>query len=531
MVGRDGANGHNGHNGSISHYTFGFSCFSWWRDYCGVARWHDLLATKDMGWLQGKRDVTLSDFMLCHMLMMYIQVLSWSQVVCILVFELRNFPSHLDIWTVHIRQWDGTCFFFLSIVHLSSQAPSVDLLDVCFWGRLVMLVVLETSPTDQHHPILMLTTLTWRLHLLSSYLKPPYWQVTHHLLCRCQEWDSFQILEDGSGHPQRLMQVRSGQRVFRSRMTTLDETDIIIMTRPLVAYYFFILSRTIGGQKHTATLSPPHINPEPPNLKTWNQKGVVARLRKGRGPSYMSLPACTFAKVGSGLYIQVVVMATPSFSWGPVLWSCNAPIISHSQGRPLKDAAWYSNPCGAFLYIISILFVHVQGGPDFIYIQLVLVYITICHISVFVQVCPKHSNTFCDTWGIQLMGPDGKGHGRNWTGIYGLKFGSVIRILMVFKIGLHVWLNVMYMWGLEVLINARKFSNVPEMCASRNFQMLQSRGAWVSLLGLVRHVYERSRWGQLGRPDGDAGKAATRWKQQLNRENLGPIAPVPSHLQ
>lgn len=36
------------------------------------------------------------------------------------------------------------------------------------------------------------------------------------------------------------------------------------------------------------------------------------------------------------------------------------------------------------------------------------------------------------------MGPDGKGHGRNWTGIYGLKFGSVIRILMVFKIGLHV---------------------------------------------------------------------------------------------
>lgn len=109
-----------GHNGYTSHYMFGILYL--WRDYCGVARWHDLLATKDMGWLQGKRDVTLSDFMLCHMLMMYIQDLSWSQVVCILVFELRKFPGHLDIWTVHIRQWDGTCFFF--IVHLSSQAPT-----------------------------------------------------------------------------------------------------------------------------------------------------------------------------------------------------------------------------------------------------------------------------------------------------------------------------------------------------------------------------------------------------------------------
>ena len=32
-----------------------------------------------------------------------------------------------------------------------------------------------------------------------------------------------------------------------------------------------------------------------------------------------------------------------------------------------------------------------------IYIQLVSVFTTICHISVFVQVCPKHSNTCCDT--------------------------------------------------------------------------------------------------------------------------------------
>lgn len=83
------------------------------------------------------------------------------------------------------------------------------------------------------------------------------------------------------------------------------------------------------------------------------------------------------------------------------------------------------------------------------------------------------------------MGPDGKGHGRNWTGIYGLKFGWVIRILMVFKIGLYVIAPPgVIEWDVRLcgLDQCQKILKCPLMCASRNFQMLQSRGAWVSLL-------------------------------------------------
>ena len=54
-------------------------------------------------------------------------------------------------------------------------------------------------PTDQHHPILMLTTLTWRLHLLSSYLKPPYWQVTHHCFVSVRNGTAFRFWKMAAG--------------------------------------------------------------------------------------------------------------------------------------------------------------------------------------------------------------------------------------------------------------------------------------------------------------------------------------------
>ena len=326
-----------------------------WRDYCGVARWHDLLATKDMGWLQGE---TRCDPLRCHALShadcddvysLNIQDLSWSQVVCILVFEFRIFSSHLDIWTVHIRQWDGTCFFF--IVHLSSQAPSVDLLDVCCWGGLAMLAIWKpiNRPTSSNPDVnnldlevaffvfLHITNLLIDKSLITALSVSGMGQLSDS-----GRWQRAPLEADACA--------KWPKSFFRSRMTRLILWSLIA----------FLIIRTIGGQKHTSTLSPPtHINPETPNLK-WHEKGVVARRRKGGGPAtcHCSLHFCQGWE--RTLYPSCRD-GNPFVQLGACSMILQWPIISHSQGRPLKDAAWYSNPCVTLLYIISIWFVHVQG--------------------------------------------------------------------------------------------------------------------------------------------------------------------------
>ena len=89
------------------------------------------------------------------------------------------------------------------------------------------------------------------------------------------------------------------------------------------------------------------------------------------------------------------------------------------------------------------------------------------------------------------------------------------------------------------LDQCQKILECPRMFASRNFQMLQSRGAWVSLLFCLyssgaweshQHWIGALTWGQLG------GMMEMLERQEQDENNnwtgkLRPIAPVPSHLQ
>lgn len=110
---------------------------------------------------------------------------------------------------------------------LFTSAPRPQLLtySTCFRVIFAMVIWISNPPTDQHHPII---TDVINLDLQVAFVFNMVISQTSllltsqtSLLCRRQEWDSFQILEDGSGRAQRLMHVGSGQRVFRSCMTHL----------------------------------------------------------------------------------------------------------------------------------------------------------------------------------------------------------------------------------------------------------------------------------------------------------------------
>ena len=298
-----------------------------------------------MGWLQGKRDVTLSDVMLCHMLivMMYIRcIFRISLEVKLCASWYSNSEFFRVIWIYELFISCSGMEHVSSSLFTSALRPQVLTYLTCVVGVDLRCWPFGNPSTDQHHPILMLTTLTWRLHFVfSSYHKPPYWQVTHHCFVGVRNGTAFRFWKMAAGTLRGWCMCEVAKEFFQ---ITYDTLDIVIINS------IFNNTDDWRSETHVHPEPPPHINPEPPNLK-WHEKGVVARRRKGGGPAtcHCSLHFCQGWE--RTLYPSCRD-GNPFVQLGACSMILQWPIISHSQGRPLKDAAWYSNPCVTLLYII-----------------------------------------------------------------------------------------------------------------------------------------------------------------------------------